>query len=54
MRPAAIGAFPIEPVEGHDQPPFRRPPMNVADPDHGVLQMGGDDLEIVAIECCQL
>lgn len=54
MRTAATGTFPVEPVEGHDQPFFRWPPQNIADLDDGILEVSRDDLEIVAIEGYQL
>src|SRR5215208_2941208 len=48
-RDLAAG-FPVEPVDAENQPLFRREPYNVGDLDDRVLQMGGDDRDIVWVE----
>jgi hypothetical protein len=42
--------LPVEAVQGNDQPLFLRPPDHVGHLHHGILHVGGDDLEILFIE----
>src|SRR5262249_37808872 len=48
LRTLARG--PIEAVERHHEALFLRSPDNVGDLDEGILEMGGDDLEVVPVE----
>ena len=40
----------IDPPHADDQTPFVRPPENVGDDDMGVLDVGGDDMEVGGVE----
>src|ERR1700693_5688594 len=42
--------FPVEPIEAQHQPALGRPPHDVADLEHRILQMGRDDLDVVVVE----
>jgi hypothetical protein len=44
------GAHPVEPINGHDEAMLIRPPQHVTDLDQRILDMSGDDLDIVFIE----
>ena len=50
VRRRAVRRFPIEPVEAHHHPPLGRPPDDIADLEHRILQMGRDDLDVVLVE----
>ncbi len=43
-------AEPVEPARAHDEALLLRTPDDVGDLDDGILQMGGDDLEVVPVE----
>ena len=52
--PLAVGGlFPDEPVHGDGKTPVPRQVNQIADLEHGVLDMGGDDGEILLVESAQ-
>src|SRR5712692_1488530 len=50
LRPRPLGRGPVEATERHDQALFLPAPADIGHLDEGILQMGGDDLEVVPVE----
>jgi hypothetical protein len=45
-----LGRFPVETIERKDEALFLRPPHDVGDFQHRVLQMRRNDCEVLAVE----
>src|SRR5262245_27304920 len=47
---AVVRTFPVETIEPDDEPLFPRPPVNIGNSYHRVLQMGRRDLEVFLVK----
>ena len=45
-----VRGFPIETIDREHEAIFARPPADVGDLEDGVLEMGGDDFDVVPVE----